>query len=305
MIEMKAVTKKYGDFTAVENLTLTADDCSVLGLAGCNGAGKTTLLKVCAGVYKADAGEVLLDGANVFDNDFEKKKLFFLPDDMWFPQNATVKSAAKFYAGYYPHFDVSVFKGICDLFGLNPLNKIHSLSKGMARQASLAIAFAARPKYLLIDETFDGLDPQKKELLRKIMLEYINETEASVLITSHDLPEIAGLCDHVALMNGKKIILDCAAADVSDHFRRAVLTFETPVDAALFENINYKKLKLSGKNAVLLIIGDIAAEEEKLKALGAKTIETEYLTLEEVFIEEMEGEHNEEKIKRIFSKEHQ
>ena len=77
MIEVKSVTKKYGGFTAIENINLTVDDCSVLGIAGFNGSGKTTLLNVCAGVFKADKGAVYLDGKDVFDNDEEKLSLFY------------------------------------------------------------------------------------------------------------------------------------------------------------------------------------------------------------------------------------
>ena len=78
MIEINSVTKKYGDYTAIQDINLFVDDCSVLGIAGFNGCGKTTLLNVCAGIFKPDSGEVLLDGKNVFDNDKEKTSLFYV-----------------------------------------------------------------------------------------------------------------------------------------------------------------------------------------------------------------------------------
>ncbi|MBE6796047.1 MAG: ABC transporter ATP-binding protein [Ruminococcaceae bacterium] len=300
MIEIKSVTKKYGDFTAIENISLTVEDSSVLGLAGFNGSGKTTLLNVCAGIYRAENGCVLLDGKDAFDNNNERLSLFYLPDNLWFPKGSTIKSAAKRYASYFPDFDFNILNKICDIFGLDPKKSIRSLSKGMARQASLAIAFAAKPKYLLIDETFDGLDPHKKELVRKLLTEYINDTEASVIISSHDLREIAGVCDQVAIINGKSVILSCPLGDVSQHYRKVEMTFNMPVTELQFSAINYRKLKLSGKKAYLTICGDVEAELQKLNSLGAVEINTTLLTLDEVFSEETEAVTDNEKIKSLF-----
>lgn len=302
MIEIKNVTKSYEKKVAIEGINLTINDSSVLGIAGFNGSGKTTLLNICAGIYKPDSGEVLLDGAVAFDNDVERKQMFFLADEFFFPAGATVKSTARFYSSYHPNFDFELFKNICDIFGLKEKATIRSLSKGMKKQASLAVAFASKPKYLLIDETFDGLDPHKKELLKNILLEYINETSASVIIASHDLTEIAGVCDRVAILNGKNVILDSNIDDISDHYRKVALTFEMPVTEQTFKGINYRNLKLSGRNVYMTIFGDIDKETQKLKDLGATITDSTRLTLEEVFIEETEAENENEKIKSLFKK---
>lgn len=300
MIEVKSVTKKYDDFVAIENIDITVEDSSIFGIAGFNGSGKTTLLNICAGIFKPEQGCVLLDGENVFDNDKKRSSLFYLPDSLWFPVGATIKSAAKYYASYFPDIDYKVLNNVCNLFGLDVKKSIHSLSKGMTKQASFAIAFATKPKYLLIDETFDGLDPHKKEIVRKLLLEYINKTEASVIISSHDLSKISSVCDQVAILNGKKIILNCAIEDVSTHFRRVELTFEQSVTDDLFCRVNYRKLTISGKRAMLIICGDIEKELKIISELGAIHTETTLLSLEEVFSEETEDITNDEKIKTIF-----
>ncbi len=300
MIEVKSVTKKYGGFTAIENINLTVDDCSVLGIAGFNGSGKTTLLNVCAGVFKADKGAVYLDGKDVFDNDEEKLSLFYVSDNMWFPVGATILSAAKYYASYFSQFDFNLLKSICDVFNLDMKKTIKSFSKGMTRQAGLAIAFASKPKYLLIDETFDGLDPHKKEVVRKLLLEYINENSASVIISSHDLAEISGVCDRVAIMNGSTIVFDASIDDISNNFRKVVVTFAEPVSKELFAQFNYRHLRVSGKTASMTLRGNVDEQLEKLSALKPVTINTALLTLEEVFSEETEAQTDDEKIKRIF-----
>lgn len=302
LIEIKSVTKKYGDYTAIENVNITVEDSSVFGIAGFNGCGKTTLLNVCAGVFKAEEGAVYLDGADAFDNSKERKELFYLTDDTWFPAKNSILSSAKYYAKYFPDFDFDVLKEVCDIFGLNMKAGIKSLSKGMKKQAGLAIAFAASPKYLLIDETFDGLDPHKREILRKLLLEYINSTGASVIISSHNLADISDLCDHIAIINGKNVIFNCAIEDISEHFRRVYLTFENPVNMELFKDINYRKCELTEKTATLLICGDVEKEIKKLSTFGAENMKTEFLTLEEVFSEETEAITDDGKIKSIFNK---
>ncbi len=300
MIEIKGITKSYGSYVAIEDINITVEDSSVLGLAGFNGSGKTTLLNVCAGIYKSDKGSVLLDGKDAFDNDKERFSLFFLSDNFYFPVASSIKTAAKFYANYFPQFDFKILNSVLEIFGLDIKKNVRSLSKGMTKQAAIAIAFAAKPKYLLIDETFDGLDPHKKELLRKLLLEYINDTGASVIISSHDLGEISGVCDHIAIINGKNVILNCAIEDVSEHFRRVKMMFPHPVTETTFEDINYRKIKLSGRAVSMIICGDVQSEIQKLNKLGAESIETTLLTLEEVFSEETEAVTDNEKIKSIF-----
>ena len=300
MIEIKSVTKKYGDFTAIDNISLCVEDSSVLGIVGFNGSGKTTLLNVCAGIFKSDSGAVYIDGEDVFDNNQKRAFMFYLADNLWFPPTSTVKSVAKYYADYFPCFDFKVFSSICELFGLSEKASIRSLSKGMKKQAAISIAFGAKPRYMLIDETFDGLDPHKKEILKKLLLEYINDTNASVIIASHDLGEISGVCDHIAIINGKNVILNCAMDDISNHYRRVVLTFESPVEANAFDGINHRNIKISGKTVSLTICGDIEKEMEKLKSLNALDTECAKLTLEEVFVAETEAESDNEKIRNVF-----
>ena len=302
MIKINSVTKKYDDYVAIENINIEVDDTSVFALTGFNGSGKTTLLNICAGVVKADEGAVLLDGSDAFDNDNERKKLFYISDNMFFPPTATVKSGAKFYADNYPDFSFDVFNAILEIFEINSKKTIRSLSKGMKKQVQLAIGFAAKPKYLLIDETFDGLDPQKKQLLKKLILEYINETNASVLIASHNLAEVSDICDHVAIINGKTVVLNSAIEDVSENFRKVLVTFKNEITEKELENINYHRIKISGKTAMIIVCGDVESEINKLNNMEITSLDSERLTLEEVFIEETEAESKNEKIKSIFKK---
>lgn len=289
MIEIKNVTKKFGDFAAIENLSLNVGNTSVYGLVGYNGSGKTTLLKTVAGIYKADGGEILIDGINVFDSDETKKKLFFVPDDIWFEPFSTIEKMAKFYCGYYPDFSFELMDKLCNVFGLDKNAKLNSFSKGMQRQAELILALSTNPQILLLDESFDGLDPAKRSLMNKMLIEYSAERECSIIISSHNLHELTEICDHVALINGKRIVLDCCVDEISASkckFKLAFVDEKTEVD---FSCIKHTKFKQDGRIITLTAQGDAAEIEEKLKALNPLFIESYPLTLEEIFLDEMEG----------------
>lgn len=288
MIEFKNVTKKFDDFVAVENISFEVKPASIYGLIGYNGAGKTTLLKTAAGIYRADGGEVLMDSQNTYNNDDIRKEMFYIPDDLYFPMRASVVSMAKFYADYYPNFNYTTFRNLIEVFGLPATGKIRGFSKGMQRQAEIILALSSRPKYLLLDETFDGLDPQKKDLTKKLFLEYIAENDASLVISSHNLYELSNLCDRVGLINGKRLTMDCSVDDVSKNYSKIRLIFDREVTQEEFKDIKYKTFSTDGKICMIVFEGDYKEQLEKINALKPVAIDEYRLTMEEVFLNEME-----------------
>lgn len=300
MIEFVNVTKKFEDFTAVEEISFKVEPSSIYGLIGYNGAGKTTLLKTAAGIYKANYGKVYLDGQDVYDNDDLRKNLFYIPDDLYFPMNASINSMAKFYAQYHPDFSFKTLNNLLEVYGLNGKKKIRGFSKGMQRQAEIILALASRPKYLLLDETFDGLDPQKKEITKKIFMEYMAETEASLVISSHNLSELSDLCDNVGLINGKKLTMDCSVYDVSQNYSKIRLIFDREVTENDFKGIEYKSLDIDGRVAMIIFDKNTAEQKQKLNALLPMAMDEYRLTMEEVFLNEMEEKKYD--ITKIFEK---
>lgn len=300
MIEFINVTKKFGDFTAVEDISFKVEPSSIYGLIGYNGAGKTTLLKTAAGIYKADGGNVLIDGQYSYDNDDVRRDLFYIPDDLYFPMNASIKSMAKFYADYHSNFSFKTLENLLSVFGLDPKKKIRGFSKGMQRQAEIILALASHPKYMLLDETFDGLDPQKKETTRKLFMEYMAESECSLIISSHNLSELADLCDHVGLINGKKLTMDCSVYDISQKYSKIRLIFDRDVTEDDFKDIQYKSLDIDGRVAMVIFKSNTEEQKQKLNALLPMAIDEYKLTMEEVFLNEMEEKKYD--ITKIFEK---
>ncbi|MGN0521160.1 MAG: ABC transporter ATP-binding protein [Eubacterium sp.] len=297
MIEIKNVTKKFGTFTAIEDISFNVEPSSIYGLVGYNGAGKTTLLKICAGIYKPEGGGVFINGENIYDNGKVRSDLFFVPDDLQFFRGYNLNKMKSFYKGYYPNFDEKVFNNMVGAMGLDPKKSIHSFSKGMQRQGEIILAMATRPKYLLLDECFDGIDPQKRNLCKKIFIEYMAETGCSMIMSSHNLQEVADLCDHVALINGKKLTMDVSVDDISAAYKKYRLIFSESIDKSIFDGIENKGITVDGKLATIIVSSSF--DDARLNALNPIHIDSINLSLEEVFLNEMEDKDYD--ITKIFS----
>ena len=288
MIEIREVTKKYGKFTAVDKLSMTVDKGSVYGLVGYNGAGKTTLLKTVAGIYRADGGSVTVDGVDVFDSADVKRRMFYVPDDLYFNYNSSIEKMAKFYAGYYPKFSFETLDKLCGVFKLDKTARINSFSKGMQRQAAMILGMSTLPEILLLDESFDGLDTAKRSLMDNMLIEYAADRECSIIVSSHNLHELTDICDHIALINGKRIVLDCSVDDISASRCKFRVVFADEKSREDFADFDIKRFDKDGKIVTLSLGGDPEENEKKLNAMSPLLVEKYPLTLEEIFLEEME-----------------
>ncbi len=289
MISIKNVTKRFGSFTAIENLSFEVKNGSIYGLVGYNGAGKTTLLKTVAGVYKADEGSVTVDGTDVYNSEEIRQELFYVPDDIYFEPFSSIEKMAKFYSGYYPNFSFETLEKLCGVFGLDKKARLNSFSKGMQRQAEMILGMSTRPQILLLDESFDGLDPAKRSLMNNMLIEYADETDCSVIVSSHNLHELTDICDHVALINGKKIVLDCSVDDISASRCKFRIIFTDDKNESDFAHLNIKKFTKDGRIITLSVAGNADETEAKIKEMNPVLVEKFPLRLEEIFLEEMEG----------------
>jgi len=289
MIDIKNVTKRFGRFTAIQNLSIHVDKASIYGLVGYNGAGKTTLLKTVAGVYRAEEGEVDIMGENVYNNAKIKQKLFYVPDELYFEPYSTLDKMAKFYQGYYPNFSRNTFEKLLGVFGLDKTKRINGFSKGMQRQGEMILGMSTQPQVLLLDESFDGLDPAKRNLMKSMLLEYVAERECSVIISSHNLHELADLCDRVGLINGKQIVMDCSVDEMSGSRCKFRLVFDREVNREDFSALKLKRFSKDGSIITLSADGDMEQTEQTLQKMRPLSLERFPLTLEEIFLEEMEG----------------
>lgn len=204
MIEIRGLTKRYGKTAVLKDVGLDIGDGSVFGLVGINGAGKSTLLRLMSGVLKADEGEILIDGESVYENENAKKNLFFLPDDPFYTPNLSSNGLAELYKTFY-NFDEGRYLEYLEKFKLNPKAPIRNFSKGMKRQVFVSLALAVKPKYLLLDEAFDGLDPLARLVFKRGVIDLVEETGTAVIISSHSLRELEDICDSYGLLDNQTI----------------------------------------------------------------------------------------------------
>lgn len=159
MIKLQNVTKRFGDYKALDDFSLTVPKGSVYGLMGLNGAGKTTIIKHLAGYLVQDEGLVTIDDEEVLNNENIKKRIALIPDDLFFFRGYSLKEMGKYHKHIYPNWNEERFQAMIGDFGLNQKANLAKFSKGMKKQAAFCLAMAAMPDYLILDEPVDGLDP--------------------------------------------------------------------------------------------------------------------------------------------------
>ena len=262
---------------------------SIYGLIGANGAGKSTMLRLISGVYFTDGGVVSVDGENILDNAEIKAKMFFVADDPYFIPQATLEDMAEFFHTYYPSFDRTLYEQLSESFELPAQNKISTFSKGMRRQAIILLALACRPEYLLLDESFDGLDPVMRQRLRRIMIDIAADRDMTVLISSHNLQELDEFCDRVGVLYHGELLYDITLEQLKDGVHKYQLAFSAPVGQEYFSRFRLLSCEIIGKFATLVIRGERDVLNRKIESLEPLAVEEFPLSLEEIFIYEMEA----------------
>ena len=289
MIQISNLEKKFEDYKAVNNMSLCFEENTITGLVGTNGSGKSTLLRSLVGIYTPDKGNIKVDGEEVFENKDIKSRIFYVSDDMYFPNTSNLEQVGKFYKSMYPDFNEEKFKSLLTKFPIDPKKRTSTYSKGMFRQAALIIAVSCCPKYLLLDEAFDGLDPVIRVAVRKVIAEEVSEGNMSVIIASHNLRELEDLCDTICIMHKGELIAKITAEEINTYFCKIQAVFnEIPQKERLMFN-GVLTVDIQGKIATIAAKCDANEIIEKIKELNPIFTESMPMSLEEVFIYEMEA----------------
>lgn len=289
MIVAKELTKKFDQFTALDSFNTNIPDGSIYGLVGSNGSGKSTLFRMMAGIYQPDQGEITMDGEHPFENPAVKNQVYLVPDDLYFFPQHTMDGMAQFYKSMYSSFDEGTYRTMCERFPIDPKKRINTFSKGMKRQVSLILALSCRPQYLLLDEAFDGLDPVIRSGLRKILADQISERNMSVIIASHNLRELEDLCDFMGLLHHGKVIFEREIDDVKLGFCKVQAGFSVLPDAVRLKELDIMQMEQTGSVLSLIVRGKSSEILEHMQTLHPLFVETVPLTIEEVFVHEMEA----------------
>ena len=287
MLELKNVSKSFGKFKALDNLTMTIPQGSVYGLVGPNGAGKTTAIRHITGVYRPDEGEITMEGLPIYENPQVKQAIGYIPDEIFYFSSATLKDMAKFYRGLYPRFDMPLFQRLSEVFQLPMGSPIRRFSKGMQKQAAFQLTLSIRPDVLVLDEPVDGLDPVMRRQVMSLILAEVAERNTTVLISSHNLRELEDVCDHVGIMNHGKMLLERSLADMQGNTVKLQMVGDVP------EGLEILHQSSTGRLQTLVVRGNAREVEAQVEASEPMFYDILPLSLEEIFIYELGGVNHE------------
>lgn len=289
MIEINHITKNFDGFCAVDDVTLKIEEKNVFGLIGTNGAGKSTVLRMLAGVLKPDKGEIMVENETVYDHVQGKKHIFFIADEPYFFSNSNAEEMVSYYESVYEGYQRERFFEYLEKFGLERRRKIRTYSKGMKKQLAILLGICANTKYLLCDETFDGLDPVMRQGVKRIFANEIDERGLTPIIASHNLRELEDICDHIGLLHKGGVLLDKDLMDAKCSVCKVQCVFkdEKQAEEALKELV-IRKEERRGKLYTLVIEGERDHVEAYFKKISPVFFEVLSLSLEEIFISETE-----------------
>ena len=289
MIKAEHIRKRFGEKEALGGISCSIPDGSIYGLVGSNGAGKSTLLRVLSGVYRPDEGSVLIDGVPVWESPEAKGKIALVADEVYYPAGMTTERMARLTEAMDPGFDRARLRYMTELLHLDPKAQLNSFSKGMRRQAAIALALSRRPQYLLLDEAFDGLDPVMRRLVRGLLSEEILDRQMTAVITSHSLRELEDTCDTLALLHRGGLILESDIGTLKTTLFKIQVAFAEDFDEKKFAGLEIKSFRKSGSVATLIVRGDSSSAVAMIREMNPLLMDVLPLSLEEVFTHEMES----------------
>jgi ABC-2 type transport system ATP-binding protein len=288
MLKVQNLDKSFDGFFALRELNLNVKKGSIYGLVGTNGAGKTTLIKHVTGVLKQDRGSITIEDTPIYENLEIKQRIGYIPDDLYFFASYNLKESAGFYRSIYPRWNVERYSGMVKRFELSERNKLSKFSKGMQKQAAFILTMSSMPDYLILDEPIDGLDPIIRKLVWKYIVEDVAEREMTVLVSSHNLRELEGICDSIGILSKGKMMIERDLDELKSDIHKVQVAFKDSKKGN-YEGLNILHKESRGTVDLLIVRNRKEVVEEIMKKSNPVVFDLLPLSLEEIFIYELGG----------------
>lgn len=289
MIKIDKLSKKFDKDYVLHDLSFSIKDNCIYGLVGANGAGKSTLLRIIMGIFEADSGNVTIDGKVLYENSNLKQKMVFVPDDLFFYSGYSLLDTAKYYQSMYNDFDFNYCMELAKMFNLDINKKINSFSKGMKRQCALICAISTNADYMFFDETFDGLDPVIRNTMKKLLIKQMNKKKTTIIMTSHNLRELDDICDNLGLLYDGGILFESEIDTIKTNMYKVQISLDGEFDINNFKGIDILNYKKNGSVATIIVRDENGKSKKKLEKMNPIILDYLNLTLEEIFMYEMEA----------------
>ncbi|MBQ5707934.1 MAG: ABC transporter ATP-binding protein, partial [Peptococcaceae bacterium] len=239
-------------------------------------------------IYRPDAGEILIDGQPVYENETLKQRIFYISDDQFFFPNSNMEEMARYFATIYEKFSYEQFYQLTEMFRLDPARKLSTFSKGMQKQAHIILALSCQPDFLFCDETFDGLDPVMRQTVKRLLAYAVVEHQMTPIIASHNLRELEDICDHIGLLHQGGVVFDRDLSSLQGDIHKVQCAFSTAKTKEEFAALDVVTYDQRGNLSILVVRGKAEDTDSAIMAMEPLYYELLPLTLEEIFITEME-----------------
>jgi ABC-2 type transport system ATP-binding protein len=282
-ISIEHLSKSYGKFLAVDDVTIEIPTGSVFGLLGPNGAGKTTTFKCLLGLARATSGEVRFGGQPLTPPLFES--ISYVPERSVLYEWMNGAEHLEMQRRSFKRYDAKRAKQLMDLFSLEPRKRVRAMSKGMRSALAVVMAFAIRPETLVLDEPTSGLDPVNQRAVLNLIIESAAQG-ATVVLSSHQIGQVERAADHIAVLQQGRVILAGAVDDLKSDRKivEGIFPSETIALDGLRRDSRIERLDQSGRILRLTVTADGGGLAETLAQMGAQSVRIVDLNLEDIFL---------------------
>ncbi|MBR1909762.1 MAG: ABC transporter ATP-binding protein [Lachnospiraceae bacterium] len=211
LLKVNSLTKKYGNITALNNLSFELESGHITGLLGPNGSGKTTLIKIICGLLVPTAGEVTVKGNPIGVE--SKKVISYLPDTTYLGKSASVEGTINYFKDFYEDFDTSRAYDMLGKLGIDPRAKLRTLSKGTKEKVQLILVMSRRADLYILDEPIAGVDPAARDYILDTIITNYDEN-ASILISTHLISDIENILDEVIFLKQGNLVRQSSVDEI-------------------------------------------------------------------------------------------
>lgn len=291
IIETEALTKNYGKFQAVRELSLSVPYGSISGFLGQNGAGKSSTIKMLLGMMRPTYGS-----GRIFDLKIDKvdesieirKRAAFVSEDKRLYDYMTVEQIIRFTRSFFPRWRIDLEQRLLREFELPLDRKIKKLSKGMRTQTALLLAFCRGAELLILDEPTEGLDPLNIEKVLELLVGFAAEG-TTVFFSSHQISEVEQIADHVFIIDKGRLLVDAPLDDIKEEYRRINLVFDHPIPTPEFALDGIIRVMADGRTVSVFTSRNADRIVNQAQALHATSIDVLPVSLKEIFLESLKA----------------
>jgi ABC-2 type transport system ATP-binding protein len=287
-ISIEHLTKTYGGFAAVDDVTIEIPSGSVFGLLGPNGAGKTTTFKCALGLAQATSGRVTFEGKALTPQSFEN--LAYVPERSVLYEWMSAREHLEMQRRAFSRFDAKRANELLELFQLDARKRVRNMSKGMRTALSVVLAFSIEPGIMILDEPTSGLDPINQRSVLKLMIEAAARG-TTIVFSSHQIGQVERAADHIAVLQRGKVVLAGAVDDLKAGSKIVEGIFESDTVAlnGLRSDARISRVEKTGRIVRVTVSSGGDALAQQLSAMGAQSVRIVDLNLEDIFLNAVDG----------------